>query len=124
MKSKGIIYGKCLDFSVSIIALGRLLQERQEYIISKQIVRSATSIGANYSESLGAESDSDFIHKISIALKETHETQYWLDVLLHSNYIDKNHHNALYQASEELYKLMTASVLTVKKRLGSAQQPA
>ena len=117
MRDKGIIYSKCLDFSVNITELCRRLQQRGDYIISKQIIRSATSIGANYSEALGAESDNDFIHKISISLKETHETQYWLDVLLRGKYIEKDYHQRLYMASEELYKMMTASVLTVKRRL-------
>ena len=123
MRNKGIIYSKCLDFSVGITELCRQLQQQGDYIISKQIIRSATSIGANYSEALGAESDSDFIHKISISLKETHETQYWLDVLLRGNYIDEYGYNKLYQASEELYKMMTASILTVKRRLAITQQP-
>lgn len=117
MKDKGIIYSKCLDFSVNITELCRQLQGRGEYIISKQIIRSATSMGANYSEALGAESDFDFIHKISVSLKETHETQYWLDVLLRGRYIDENCYNQLYLASEVIYKMMTASVLTVKRRL-------
>ena len=117
MKDKGIIYNKCLDFSVNITELCKQLQSRGEYIIAKQIIRSATSMGANYSEALGAESDLDFIHKISVSLKETHETQYWLDVLLRGRYIDENQYNQLYPASEEIYKMMTASVLTVKRRL-------
>ncbi len=117
MKDKGIIYSKCLDFSVSITELCRHLQANGDYIISKQIIRSATSMGANYSEALGAESDLDFIHKISVSLKETHETQYWLDVLLRGRYIDERHYAQLYSASEEIYKMMTASVLTVKRRL-------
>ena len=123
MRNKGIIYSKCLDFSVCITELCRQLHRQGESIISKQILRSATSIGANYSEALGAESDFDFIHKISISLKETHETQYWLDVLLRGNYIEEDGYNKLYQASEELYKMMTASVLTVKRRLNIEHQP-
>ncbi len=117
MKDKGIIYERCKQFSIKIIELCRSLEECGDHIISKQILRSATSIGANYSEALGAESDSDFIHKISISLKETHETQYWLDILKDSNYITEEYYNTLYNSSEEIYKMMTASVITVKKRL-------
>lgn len=77
-------------------------------------------MGANYSEALGAESDSDFIHKISVSLKETHETQYWLDLLKDSGYINEHQYNTLYGCSEEIYKMMTASVITVKKRLAAS----
>ena len=94
----------------------------KEYIISNQIYRSATSIGANYREAIAAESDNDFIHKISIAIKETHETQYWLELLVEGNFIDDNTFEPLYNTSVELIKMMTASVLTMKKK--TTQQPA
>jgi len=93
------------------------------YIISRQIIRSVTSIGANYSEALGTESDSDFIHKLSISLKETHETQYWLDILKDTKFITEECYNALYNDSEEIYKMMTASVITVKRRNSNPHQP-
>lgn len=94
-----------------------------ESIISKQIIRSATSMGANYSEALGAESDNDFVHKISVSLKETHETQYWLDILKDSNYITEEYYNILYNDSEEIYKMLTASVITVRKRIEKTRKP-
>ena len=120
MKDKGIIYEKCKQFSLHIIELCRKLESMNEYIISRQIIISATSMGANYSEALGAESDSDFIHKISISLKETHESQYWLDLLKDSHYLTEEYYNTLYTLSEEIYKMMTASVITVKKRLSAS----
>ena len=123
MRDKGIIYEKCKKFSLLIIELCRNLESMNEFIISKQIIRSATSIGANYSEALGAESDSDFIHKISVSLKETHETQYWLDLLKDSHYITDDYYTIMYDLSEEIYKMMTASIITVKKRLSSPRQP-
>ena len=123
MRDKGIIYEKCKQFSLLIIELCRKLEGMNEFIISKQIIRSATSMGANYSEALGAESDSDFIHKISVSLKETHETQYWLDLLKDSRYITDEYYDTLYSLSEEIYKMMTASVITVKKRLSLPRQP-
>ena len=89
MKDKGILYNKSKELSLQVIHLCRWLQEQNEFIISKQILRSATSVGANYSEALGAESPSDFIHKISISLKELYETQYWLELLHDGKFIDE-----------------------------------
>ncbi|MBR4230065.1 MAG: four helix bundle protein [Bacteroidales bacterium] len=121
MREKGIIYERCKQFSIKIIELCRALEVKGECIISKQIIRSATSIGANYSEALGAESDSDFVHKISVSLKEAHETQYWLDILKDSGYISEDQYDTLYNCSEEIYKMMTASVITVKKRMAGTR---
>lgn len=102
------------------IDLCRLLQSNGEYIISKQLFRSATSIGANYREGFGAESENDFIHKISVSIKETHESQYWLELLYDGNYISKEQFDKLYLATDELIRMMTASVLTLKKRQSGA----
>lgn len=116
MRDKGIIYEKAKQFSLQIIDLVRVLQQNGELIISKQIFRSATSIGANYSEALGSESDNDFIHKLSISLKEIHETQYWLDLLKDGGFTDNNTYTILYNGAEELYKMISSSILTVKQR--------
>jgi four helix bundle protein len=116
MRDKGIIYEKAKQFSLQIIDLVRVLQQNGELIISKQIFRSATSIGANYSEALGSESDNDFIHKLSISLKEIHETQYWLDLLKDGGFTDNSTYTILYNGAEELYKMISSSILTVKQR--------
>ena len=116
MRDKGIIYEKAKQFSLQIIDLVRVLQQNGELIISKQIFRSATSIGANYSEALGSESDNDFIHKLSISLKEIHETQYWLDLLKDGGFTDNSTYTILYNSAEELYKMISSSILTVKQR--------
>ena len=116
MRDKGIIYEKAKQFSLQIIEQVRTLQQNGEFIISKQIFRSATSIGANYSEALGSESDNDFIHKLSISLKEIHETQYWLDLLKDGGFTDINTYTILYSGAEELYKMISSSILTVKQR--------
>lgn len=119
MKDKGVLYNKSKLLSLQVIQLCRWLQEHNENIISRQIIRSATSIGANYSEALGAESPSDFIHKISISLKELYETQYWLELLFDSNYINEEYFNQLYGLSEEVMKMMTASIITKKKNMAN-----
>lgn len=116
MRDKGIIYEKAKQFSLQIIDLVRVLQQNGELIIPKQIFRSATSIGANYSEALGSESDNDFIHKLSISLKEIHETQYWLDLLKDGGFTDNSTYTILYNGAEELYKMISSSILTVKQR--------
>jgi len=120
MKERGPIYHKSKEFALMAIDLCRLLQSNGEYIISKQLFRSATSIGANYREGLGAESENDFIHKISVSIKETHESQYWLELLYDGNYISKEQFDKLYLATDELIRMMTASVLMLKKRQSGA----
>lgn len=119
MKDKGVLYNKSKELSLQVINLCRWLQENNEFIISKQIIRSATSVGANYSEALGAESPSDFIHKISISLKELYETQYWLELLFDSKYINEDSFRQIYGLSEEIMKMMTASILTKKKNIST-----
>lgn len=116
MKERGPIYNRSKEFALAVIKLCKQLQENREFIISNQIFRSATSIGANYREAIAAESDNDFIHKISLAIKETHETQYWLELLVEGGYIERNVFEPLYDSSVELIKMMTASVLTMKKK--------
>ena len=120
MKERGPIYHKSKEFSLMTINLCRWLQTQGEYIISKQLFRSATSVGANYREGLGAESEIDFIHKISVSIKEAHESQYWLELLVDGNYINQEQYNSLYSVSDELIKMMTSSVLTLKKKQSSA----
>ena len=82
---ENIIATKTFDFALSIVALFIELKKENEFIISKQILRSATSIGANVEEAIAAQSRKDFIHKMSIASKEARETKYWLRLLDKSN---------------------------------------
>jgi len=98
------------------INLCRWLQSQGKYIISKQLFRSATSVGANYREGLGSESENDFIHKISVSIKETHESQYWLELLVDGGYISREQFAEIYAVSDELIRMMTSSVITLKKR--------
>ncbi len=84
---ENIIVKKSYSFALAIIQLYKMLMERKEYVLSKQILRSGTSIGANVHEAVGSHSKKDFIHKLSIAVKEARETLYWLNLLKGSNYI-------------------------------------
>ena len=83
--------------------------------MSKQILRSATSIGANVRESWNAQSRSDFQHKLSIALKEADETAYWLELLVESEIIDRKQFDSLYSDLDEIIAMLTASVKTMKE---------
>ena len=79
-----LIQSKSFEFSLSIISLYKLLQNEREYIVSKQLLRSATSIGANIEEAIGGQSKRDFLAKVSISLKEARETRHWLRLLQES----------------------------------------
>lgn len=84
---ENIILKKSYAFALEVIALYKLLIEKKEFVISKQILRSGTSVGANIHEGVASESKKDFIHKLSIACKEAKETSYWLNLLKDSNYL-------------------------------------
>lgn len=109
---------KMMAFSIRIVKLNKYLNEQyNERVLSKQILRSGTSIGANHREAIYAETDLDFIHKLAISQKECNETIYWLELLFATQYIDKDQFESLRSDAEELMKMLTASILTVKKRL-------
>lgn len=96
-----------------------MIQEHKEFILSKQVLRSGTSIGANIEEAIHAQSKVDFIHKLSIAQKEASETNYWLRLLRDSDYLKTKLAESLLIDCEELQKLLTASIKTVKAKLNS-----
>ena len=103
-----------LDFAVKIIELVRFLKEKRENIISNQIGRSGTSIGANISEAQYAQSKADFISKFEIALKEANETGYWLKLLYKTNSIDIDCYNSLESLCANIRVLLIASCRTAK----------
>ena len=94
-----------------------LCEERKEYILSKQLLRSGTSIGANIAEAFYGQSEADFVSKLSIAQKETSETIYWLDLLHESDYLKQNEYDSVYSDAEELIKLLTSSIKTMKEKI-------
>ncbi|MFV9551819.1 four helix bundle protein [Algibacter sp. PT7-4] len=112
--SKNIILDKTYDFAVAIVKLSQeLVSEKKEYVLSKQILRSGTSIGANTEEAIGGISKKDFIHKLSIAYKEARETKYWLRLLKDTGYINQETFKYLFDKVEEilriLYKIINSS---------------
>ena len=99
-----------------IKAIRILSEEKREYIISRQLFRSGTSIGANVRESNNAQSKADFINKLSIALKEADETAYWLELLIESEIIDKQQFEKLNKDLNEIIAILTASIKTLKSK--------
>ncbi len=118
---ENVLKTKSYVFALDSIILFKKLHERNEYILSKQLLRSATSVGANIREANNAQSTSDFIHKLSVSLKECGESQYWLELLLDSNYIDKNEFEKLYFVSNELHKMLTSSIKTSKIKINKCK---
>ncbi len=111
----GVLLDKSVMFAVRIVKFAKFLEEKHHYILARQILKSGTSIGANLTEAKHAESEPDFIHKLSIAQKECSETLYWLTILHKSEIIDDSQHFSLNNDAAELIKMITASLNTLKK---------
>ena len=106
---------KSFHFAVRIVKLCKFLQEeRKEYILSKQLMRSGTSIGANIIESQQAQSRADFVSKLNIALKEAVETNYWLRLLQATDYLTDSEYTSVITDCRELEKLLTAIIKTTR----------
>lgn len=106
---------KSFAFALRIVRLAKYLEaEKREYVLSKQVLRSGTAIGALIREAEHAESKADFAHKMNIALKEANETLYWLELLHKGGYITKRSYESISVDNEELIKLLIAIVKTAK----------
>ena len=113
---KNILKNKSFNFALRIVNLSKfLISENKEFVLSKQILRSGTSIGALIREAEYAESKNDFIHKFRIALKEANETDYWLELLEKSDYIDTIKSESLRNDITELIKMLISSINTTLK---------
>lgn len=107
---------KSKSFAIRIIKLYKhLCDVKKEYVLSKQLLRSGTSIGANIREASFAQSKSDFISKMSISLKEVSETMYWLELMEETEYISADIANSLKEDARELLRILQASIITAKK---------
>src|SRR5436190_16511320 len=114
-KTESIIAKKTYAFALNIVSLYKqLIEEKREYVLSKQLLRSGTSIGANVNEAICAQSKRDFVHKLSIALKETRETDYWLNLLKDSNYITIERFDKTISDCTEIFKILSSIILTTK----------
>lgn len=108
---KGPVYLKSFAFAVRVVKMARWLQaEQREFVLSKQILRSGTAVGALVREAEHGESRADFCHKMNIALKEANETLYWLDLLYESEILTSEMYNSMQPDAEELVKLLVAIV--------------
>lgn len=114
MKSN-IIKDKTFDFALQAIELYKILKWQNEFVISKQLLRSATSIGANVNEALAAESRADFIHKLAIANKEAKETFYWLQLLSRSQLISFDY-TIYIEKTDEIIKILTSIIKTTSEK--------
>lgn len=110
------IQEKSFKFAVRVVNLCRYLQaEHKEYVLSKQLLRSGTSIGANVAESQQAQSRPDFVHKLNVALKEAYETDYWLRLMHATNYLSTQEFESIIANCQELEKLLISIVKTSKE---------
>ena len=114
--SKSIVADKSYGFAIRIVKLFKYLKsEHNEYVLSKQLLRSGTAIGALVREAEFAQSKADFINKLSIGLKEANETDYWIDLLYDTEYINQAMHQDIKKDVKELIKLLVTIVKSSKK---------
>ena len=108
---ESIVLGKSMDFAVRIVNLYKhLCDEHKEYVMSKQVLRSGTSVGANIKEALQGQSKADFTAKMSISLKEISETEYWLELLVKTNYLTQSEYESIQKDCSEVAKMLTTIV--------------
>lgn len=118
MKKDNVILDKSFDFAVRIVNLYKhLTSEKKEYVLSKQLVRSGTSVGANVSEAIRGQSDADFISKLSIALKEANETDYWLKLLYKTDYLSEKEYESISKDANEKIAILVSIIKTMKNKL-------
>ena len=118
MNTNNTILVESKRFAVRIIRLYQYLTtEKKELILSKQLLRSGTSIGANVRESINAQSSMDFIHKMNIALKEGNETEYWLELLHETDYLDEIQFASIYSDCSSIVAILTKIIKTCKEKV-------
>ena len=111
-----VIKERSFSFAIEIVFLYKVLVEKKEFVLSKQLLRSGTSIGANIRDAEHAQSKADFIHKLLIALKEANETEYWLDLLYETKYLSQIEFEDIKPKIIELLKLLTSIINTSKSK--------
>lgn len=117
MKTENIIQNKTFAFAVRVVNLYKYLKEfKKEYVLSKQLLRSGTSIGANIEEAIGAQSTADFYAKLSIAYKEARESNYWIKLLRETNYLSESEAASLLTDIEEICKIIGAIQISIKNK--------
>ena len=119
-EKKSILKEKSFLFALQIVKMyQKITDTKKEFVMTKQLLRSGTSIGANIREAQNAQSNADFIHKLSISQKECDETIYWLELLQQSNYLTDEEFNPLNNSATELLKMLRSAILTSKAKTNS-----
>ena len=117
---KNVLKEKSFALALRIIKLYKfLIENKKEYILSKQILRSGTSVGAMIREAQNAESKMDFVHKLAIAQKECDESIYWMELLVQSNYISKEAFESVSAEAEQVLKMIKSAILTTKRNIAT-----
>jgi len=111
-----VLIDRSFAFAVRIVKLYQHLLDKKEFVLSKQMLRSGTSIGANIREAQNAESKNDFIHKLAISQKECEETMYWLELLQETNFLTKYEFDAINKDAQEILKMLRSAILTAKNK--------
>lgn len=116
-QSKSILKDNSFSFAIAIVKTYKnLVEEKREYVMSKQLLRSGTSVGANIREAKNAESTNDFIHKLGIAQKECDETLYWLELLKKTEYLNGEEFHKLSDEANQILKMIRSTILTIKQK--------
>ena len=119
MKKTNVLSEKSYSFALKVVKLCLIIQKNQkEYVLTRQLLRSATSVGANAEEAIGGSSDKDFVHKLSISYREARETKYWIRLLKDAELIEEKIGDELLVDIEEILKLSGASIRTMRGRMG------
>ena len=118
MSGGNVLVEKSFSFAIQIVTVYKILtQEYKEYVLSKQLLRSGTAIGALIREAQNAESKADFVHKLAISQKECDETIYWIDLLNATNYLKESDYKLLHDGASELLRILRSSIITTKQRM-------
>lgn len=116
--SESIVKEKSFELAICGVNFYKyLVAEKREFVMSKQFLRSVTSVGANVREAINAQSKADFIHKLSISQKECDETMYWLELLKETEYISENDFKSIHEKSNVVLKIIRSIIITTKKNL-------
>ena len=113
-KKPNVIKDKSFAFALRIVKMYQFLVDKKEYVMSKQLLRSGTAVGALVREAEHAESKADFIHKMAIAQKEAIETEYWIELLFQSEYLEAKMYNSMITDNREINKVLSSIIITSK----------
>lgn len=120
LMKENVVKAKSLEFAIRGVRLNQLLTaDKKEFVMSKQVLRSSTSVGAMVREAEHAESKPDFIHKMAIAQKEINETLYWLELLFKTDYLNEKEYESLNKNATELLKLLTSIIKSTKANINN-----